>query len=223
MKHLRQYIRKLILESSNPKILKGVEEMKSRGLRLNFWAPEGRAPGQIAVYLYKPYKPHPVLDPTYEEIGYVRTRSSYRYHGECLDAYEITGTNVHPTLKGLGIGALMYDVAVEIASMHDQPIMCDRTQVSTDALRVWNYMMNNPNEYEVLQLDNAIDPFVTPDDPEDDCVADSLRKHLDRTGSYTQAQWLASSITKAYKKKALSTIDLLKREGIFISDEELGF
>ena len=228
MKLLRQTIRKLLLESTSAKILDAIEIMKSKNLKLNFNLKEGYTPRQIAVFLYAPTKYDHNRIRTgvpWREAGYVKTSAAMRHAGDCHDAYEITSTSLHlRNLRGSGIGALMYDVAVEIASMHGFPIMCDRGSVSGDALVMWDYMMNNSADYEVLQLDNDEEPFLTPDDPKDDCDPWSFYKDNNPAGSdgYEQ-QWMASPITKAYKKKSLGTIDLVKKEGIFITDEELGF
>ena len=78
----------------------------------------------------------------------------------------------------------MYDLAFELAGKHG--LMADRSEVSEDAYRMWDFAMRNPDIYKPHQLDEF--PHLL-DDGEyewflsetgvDDCGQESTQYHLD--------------------------------------------
>ena len=124
-------------------------------------------------------------------------------------------TEVNPSLANTGVGAVLYDVAVEVASKQLNYLTCDRTTVSKDARRMWAYY-NASDDYEAYQLDTP-DGHFTPNDPDDDIdqriFYRAARKTLGkyRVGDPTEYKndFMASPYTKAYRKKQITTIPCL--------------
>ena len=94
-----------------------------------------------------------------------------------------------------GYGPLLYDVAMEVATMFGGGLVSDRTIVSTDAQRVWRYYLKNRSDVESSQLDNEDDSFNN--GTEDDCVQNIARATI--TGDYDD--FTDSPLSKAYKKQ----------------------
>jgi len=94
-----------------------------------------------------------------------------------------------------GYGPLLYDVAMEVATMFGGGLVSDRTVVSTDAQRVWRYYMKNRSDVESSQLDNEEDYFEN--GTEDDCLQNIARATI--TGMYDD--FTDSPLSKAYKKE----------------------
>ena len=94
-----------------------------------------------------------------------------------------------------GYGPLLYDVAMEVATLVGGGLVSDRTIVSTDAQRVWRYYLKNRSDVESSQLDNEEDYFEN--GVEDDCVQNIARATI--TGMYDD--FTDSPLSKAYKKE----------------------
>ena len=118
-----------------------------------------------------------------------------------------------------GFGPLLYDVAMEVATMFGGGLVSDRTIVSTDAQAVWSYYLNRrtgriSGDVDATQLDNEDDSFNN--GTEDDCVQNISRATI--TGLYDD--FTDSPLSKAYKKKPdmlRSLGDKLKTIGIIMS------
>ncbi|HUW48148.1 MAG TPA: hypothetical protein VMW36_05355, partial [Patescibacteria group bacterium] len=82
------------------------------------------------------------------------------WFGACLDAWVVTSAHADP-----GWGALLYDVAIEWASMRGSGVGLapDRSVVSDEAYEVWDDYMQNRDDMEMLQLDDT-DNSLTPDE-----------------------------------------------------------
>ena len=94
-----------------------------------------------------------------------------------------------------GYGPLLYDVAMEVATMFGGGLVSDRTIVSTDAQAVWRYYLKNRSDVESSQLDNEDDSFKN--GTEDDCIQNIARATI--TGDYDD--FTDSPLSKAYKKQ----------------------
>lgn len=114
-----------------------------------------------------------------------------------------------------GWGPLLYDCAIEWATMKAGGLIPDRVAVSDEARDVWDYYMNNRLDVKMKQLDNEQDSFGN--GPEDDCdqaVArqvpgnDAYDAPLDFSGD-----WKASALSKKYTK-ASTTINALKERWV---------
>ena len=115
-----------------------------------------------------------------------------------------------------GWGPLLYDCAIEWATMKAGCLIPDRVAVSDEARDVWDYYMNNRTDVKVKQLDNLHDSFKN--GWEDDCdqavarqlpgLTDDFDAPLDFSGD-----WKASALSKKYTK-APSTINALKERWV---------
>ena len=99
-----------------------------------------------------------------------------------------------------GFGPLLYDVAMEVATMFGGGLVSDRTIVSTDAQAVWSYYLNRrtgriSGDVDATQLDNEDDSFKN--GTEDDCVQNIARATI--TGDYDD--FTDSPLSKVYKKQ----------------------
>ena len=140
MKLLREYIRELLTESIDPKIMSMIDEAEKAGFRAMI------RPGYAAVY-------DPTIDVSGYEDGYVGHKnrvagvSYYRTQGSELNCggahiVRISGS------KDFGMGPLAYDLAIEASG----GLISDRGTVSDEAQNVWNYYMNNRSDVEAVQL-----------------------------------------------------------------------
>ena len=114
-----------------------------------------------------------------------------------------------------GWGPLLYDCAIEWATMKAGGLIPDRVAVSDEARKVWDYYLNNRTDVKAKQLDNEKDSFDN--GPEDDCdqaVArqvpgnDDYDAPLDFSGD-----WKASALSKKYTKSP-TTINALKERWV---------
>jgi hypothetical protein len=90
--------------------------------------------------------------------------------GPCLKAYQTKYSKTNEK----GWGPVLYEVAIELATIMGGGLMSDRSAVSPSAEKIWTNFLNNSNgNLEVLQLDDynaSADVMLTPDNPEDDCI-----------------------------------------------------
>ena len=103
-----------------------------------------------------------------------------------------------------GWGPLLYDIAIEWATLKADGLTPDRMAVSRDANNVWDYYMNNRPDVKKTQLDNLEDSFKN--GPKDDCeqlVGDIFNEYI---------PWQDSSMSKKYSKTP-TTINQLKANG----------
>jgi len=168
MKYLRRTIRRILQEeacaSLNDKIYGAIELMYQEGLKLEYGL---YAPDFVTVRVVREQAP--------TTVGYVEgTRDDEGSHGgPCLGAYVIGAANIIPKYRGQGLGALMYDIALELVG--DDGLAADRNSVSHDAIRNWKYFKKSP-DYEKKPLDDKKGTY-TPDNSEDDCDAGSYFEH----------------------------------------------
>ena len=199
MKQLRETIRMVILEEvcagASAKIQQGLDEIEKRNL-------------EIKVQIFS--DGYDILikevEPPHRTVGQFEVSSS-----RLCPAYITTWTEVNPKLKGTGIGAVMYDVAIEVATTLRGYLACDRGTVSDDAKPMWRYF-DASDDYEAFQMDTR-NGYFTPGDPEDDCKQmvfhrDTKISKKDDPSTYKD-EFMASPFTKAYKKKRITTIECL--------------
>ena len=93
--------------------------------------------------------------------------------GKCYGGYIVQWAKVEPALRGTGLGALLYDVALELVG--GIGLIADRNSVSTDALRNWKYFKKSP-DYDKRPLDDKHGSY-TPDNKLDDCQHGSYFEH----------------------------------------------
>ena len=111
-----------------------------------------------------------------------------------------------------GWGPLLYDVAIEVATLKAGGLVCDRSIVSQDAYNVWDKYNNQRSDVEKLQLDDEVGSR-TPD-PNDDCLQNISYEYEEKTG----IPWHESPLSKLYRKPPV-TIDALKKAGRLKTEE----
>jgi len=121
--------------------------------------------------------------------------------GKCNDAWEVTWS-----LSDIPkLGPLLYDIAMEIATLEGGGLMSDRAEVSDPARRVWR-MYSRRGDIEKYQLDN-LQNELTPDTDEDNCQQDSAEYDAD-------VAWEHSPLSKRYLKNSPSIISKLRDLGL---------
>jgi len=131
---------------------------------------------------------------------YKRNPNKFR----CLDSSIISVTEVAD-----GWGPLLYDVAMEIATIISTGLAADRATVSPEAQRVWDYYDKNRADVSKQQLDNPAGE-LTPDYEDDDCIQASARK------SQKAGEWMKSPLSRTYSKEP-TTLKQLKAAGKLIN------
>ena len=192
MKHLRQYIRQILLtETVNPKIMSMIDTLESNGGyveilpdRVMIWEPSNSGGTRwVAMVAYE-------------------TPAGARAGGKCGRA----GGVVQSSTAKTGLGPLAYDVAIE--AQEGMGLISDRGSVSDDAQAVWYYYLNNRPDVEAVQLDD-LDNTLTPED-EDNCDQHIARSTI--TGMYNT--WQDSALSKLYKKSGTPVMDELQKRGM---------
>jgi len=197
MKLLRETIRRLILEEvcagATAKIQQGLDEIEKRDL-------------VIEVHIFSNGYDIKLVNSSGSLVGQFEVATSRR-----CPAYITMYTDVDDYLKGTGIGAVMYDVAVEVATKLGNYLTCDRNSVSDKAKQMWRYY-NASDDYEEFQMDTKKGDY-TPDDKSDDCNQLTFHRDteisiMDDPSTYKE-EFMASPFTKAYRKKRITTIPCL--------------
>ena len=197
MNLLREYIREILTESAvDPKIMSMIDELEKNGGYAEVLPDR--------VLLYQPTENNPrrwVAMVAYETTAGLKV-------GRCGRA----GGVVQSSTAKTGMGPLAYDVAIE--AQEGMGLISDRASVSSDALAVWDYYMNNRSDVEVVQLD---DPFnsLTPED-EDNCdqeVAGGGHSFYGGDKDFG-SDWVKSPLSKLYKKSGTPVMDELRKRGM---------
>ncbi len=131
-------------------------------------------------------------------------------HGPCGDAYMISGV-----MANKGWGPLLYDIAMEYATLNGGGLVPDRMDVSTDARKVWSYYLRNRSEVVIDQLDN-MQNTLTPD-PEDNCEQLSAHFDDDNKRDY-ETHFKDSPISKRYSASPALVIPILKKAGRWVEE-----
>lgn len=132
---------------------------------------------------------------------YIRHTKNEPY-GQCGDAWMISAAEAAD-----GWGPMLYDVAIEYATLNGNGLIADRESVSDSAKAVWDYYMNNRSDVNGAQLD---DPYNTLTDIEsDNCDQDVAGE-----------EWEESSLSKVWTKdKAM--IDALQGSEKLLGDTSI--
>lgn len=196
MKNLRQYVRRLLLtevcNGATAMIQRGLDVIEQRDLRVEVY---------IGNYGYD------VI--LVSGDGIKRGLFEVTTVEDC-PAYSTVWTEVKGDLKGTGVGAVMYDIAVEVATKLGGHLTCDRSSVSNKAKRMWSYY-NASDDYEELQMDTR-NGYYTPE-TSDDCKQLTFHRDTkisrDADPEAYREEFMASPFTKAFKKKQITTIPCL--------------
>lgn len=198
---LREFIRHTLTEA-----MKGPDDLPDG------WYVKVKAMGDfVAVQLYGPKKTSGGWDEDsfeiHGEVGFAKEDEHIKRYSPCSDAWIISATRA---LKGWG--PLLYDVAIEWASMHGSGLAPDRESVSDDAYRVWDYYMRRRPDVKSFQLDSKKN-VLTPD-RSDNCAQISTATQLN--GKFekdlTADELKGSPLARRYTK-APTQINALKKLG----------
>ena len=201
MKLLRETVRRLILEDAcagaTAKIQQGLDEIEKRDL---YVVVDIFLEGGYDISLRKGNKISGRV------VGEFEVGKSRR-----CPAYTTSWSDINPTLHKTGIGAVLYDVAIEVATQLGGHLACGRGEVSDRAKPMWRYYNASP-DYEALQMDTRNGDY-TPADKSDDCRQTIFHKdtgtHWDTPPDVYKEEFMDSPFTKAYRKKRITTIPCL--------------
>ena len=207
MKLLRETIRKILIESPcdtrNNKIYMAIEELQYHKLKVH-WNKSSRG------FVIKI-----VPDDGGDDVAYLDASGAYPGL-PCHGAFILGYAEVLPPYRdNSGFGALIYDIALELAG--DKGLASDRESVSggKGAIRMWEYFYSS-DDYDRKPFDNE-DGGFTPNDPNDDCEANSYLKY---GGSWDDDQEYFQShpLNNVYNKKDQSqpTIRCLREKGLVL-------
>jgi hypothetical protein len=115
-----------------------------------------------------------------------------------------------------GWGPMLYDVAMEYATMNGGGLMSDRGAVSKDAREVWNYYMANRGDVTGIQMDD-LQNTLTPEE-EDNCFQRIATSFGGPGGEPIDGSFVDSSLSKRYTKPP-TTIEALRSAGKLIWPE----
>ena len=185
MNLLREYIRELLTEGA-----KNLDDLKAEDLYIyiDSWADGFR------IELGDEESPAVTGEISVEKPSPRQTRS----RGSCGGAMMVSHSSATQ-----GWGPLLYDLAMELATVRGGGLMADRSSVSGEAQAVWNYYMANRGDVTGIQLDD-LDNTLTPED-EDNCD-----QHISRatvTGMYNT--WQDSALSKRWTKQP-TTLNALR-------------
>ena len=147
--------------------------------------------------------------------------------GNCDGAWIIAGTEADR-----GWGPLLYDVAMEWATINGNGLTSDRYEVSAAARRVWDYYLNKRSDVKNSQLDDMQNTLTDPE--EDNCNQYSAGRDSDKVSGLATLQallggeeekepdesnWKNSPLSKRYTKEP-TTIRQLEKERKLINNIE---
>jgi len=124
--------------------------------------------------------------------------------GPCDNAWQVKYTSAVDKW-----GPLLYDVAIEYATMHGNGLISDREEVSPQARRVWDYYLDRRADVGNHQLDDMEDT-LTPDIEVDNCSQEIASPGF---LAATADNWVDSALSKRYTKKSTTISKLLKLKG----------
>ena len=186
MNLLREYIRKLLTESSvHPKIMSMIDRLEDE---------EG---GKVRINKNQVL----VRDRQGKLLATVSFDPTDGMYGNCSGAKIVSFSEAEG-----GYGPLAYDIAIEATG----GLASDRKEVSAEAEAVWSRYESYRDDVKVDQLDIPEDygePQLTPDDPSDDC---------EQVPAYDMYQdgWMVSPLSKKYSKSGTPVIDELRKRGM---------
>ena len=208
MKHLREYIRHVLLTEA----AKGPADI-----------PEGyfirvKDDGDFAEFEFVKLVTRPPRTP-----AYIAARSvGDKVYGS-IQLYLVDEDNVGPCSGAFmiswagatdGYGPMLYDLAMEWATANGSGLIADRDTVSVEARAVWDYYLNNRSDVVPVQLDNAYSDLT--DDLTDDCdqgVAGGANFKYPQDPEALDDNWHQHPLSKMYKKTNDSMTQELKALG----------
>ena len=193
MKHLRQYIRQILL----------AEAMKTPADLPDDIVVVINADSKAAsIYYVMANNPSEYASLDRSTMGAIDIYSlkGHPGYGNCGEAWMVGGSGAQE-----GFGPLLYDIAIEWATQNGGGLISDRGSVSDDAQAVWSYYERNRGDVTAHQLDD-LENTLTPED-EDNCDQDIGRSTV--SGMYDT--WQDSQLSKRYTKSPTTMQTLGKK------------
>ena len=193
--------------SVNSKIAKAIEKLENEQMRIVVNKINSYNSNTLNVVL---------IDKSRKQVGNIDAIIDNNYL-PCNDAYIVRGSFINASLQGTGLGALLYDVAIENSG--DAGLTSDRDVVSTDAERMWQYF-DRSSDYTSLPFDTPENEF-TPDNYADDCDALPYQSYEGLYDDYgSKEQFQDSFFNKSFYKldKSMATTNCLKEKGLLSFD-----
>jgi len=152
MSLLREYIRELLTEAAY-----GLPEFKKRGFGVSI----EDLGDSFEIKMHDSWPPG-----NYTALGTISAmQNAEPDNGPCLGGYTVTWSSVDED----GWGPLLYDLAMELATSKGSGLTPDRTNVSFQANKVWDYYLANRSDVEMVQMDD-LSNRLTPGTKEDNCA-----------------------------------------------------
>jgi hypothetical protein len=116
----------------------------------------------------------------------------------CYGAFEVLSSNSYRK----GLGPMLYDIAMEVATELGGGLISDRYTVSDDAQRVWGKFQNDRPDVVRSQLD-SLENELTPTEV-DNCDVEISK-------IFVGDKWPDHPLSGAYRKSGMETIRRLSR------------
>jgi hypothetical protein len=138
--------------------------------------------------------------------------------GNCDNAWIVAGSEAE-----YGFGPLLYDVAMEWATLNGNGLTSDRYEVSAQARKVWDYYLNNRGDVKNSQLDDMQNTLTKP--KEDNCNQYSAGRDANKVSGLAtlqallggekepppdESKWKSSPLSKRYTKEPARMRELTK-------------
>tara|TARA_B100000700_G_scaffold327778_1_gene443402 strand:- start:225 stop:944 length:720 start_codon:yes stop_codon:yes gene_type:complete len=230
MKYLRQYIRQVLLtEGMNthdmlPENI-GIKVTESQGryktIHIVYYdlgtriehkrkhqASKEGIYGSILISPLYPYEP----DYDYKEIwgGYLEhwPEREEMENLTCNGAYQVLSAQAAE-----GWGPLLYDVAIEIATLKGTGLLSDRTSVSQEARNVWNIYMYDRSDVKKFQCDDQYNTLTSTSEDNVDMEIPGAEDYL-----YDEEYILSNPLSKRYSKEP-TVLTAMKNNHKLIQDK----
>jgi len=118
--------------------------------------------------------------------------------GSCGGAWKVQSVSADD-----GWGPMLYDIAMEWATLNGGGLIADRLTVSGEAREVWDYFLHRRSDVTPHQLDN-LENELTPDIKDDNCNQRTAAWNdwaIDPKDMDTKDKWAESPLSKRYTKK----------------------
>ena len=120
-------------------------------------------------------------------------KPSPNWYGPCGNAWEVQGSRAKQ-----GWGPMLYDVAMEYATLHGGGLMSDRDSVSGAARKVWKYYAENRGDVSGIQMDD-LKNTLTPEEA-DNCAQSSAGPNSIGADWGAPSDWTESPLSKRWTK-----------------------
>lgn len=118
-----------------------------------------------------------------------------------------------------GFGPLLYDVAIEVATIISGGLTPDRTSVSDDAYKIWDYYLNRRSgDVKTSQLDNE-ENELTKQIEKDNCIQKAAVDYETLEG----VPWEKSALSKIYRKPPTTLKTLRDSKRLILKNTNLSF